>query len=78
MGPAALPTTSKRTQGIAPAFTNAGSSEVALALAHTLLVSPESSHVARTMPFCRRVGIQVGTVEVRDELLGLFAEQGRL
>src|SRR5262245_57395547 len=44
-GPSSAPTTSSSNHGIAPGSTNAGSIDVAIARAQTLLVSNECCHV---------------------------------
>src|SRR6266576_3210891 len=58
VGPSWAPTTWSNTQGIAPALTKSGSREDAIARAHTVLVSTESSQVARTVSLSNGLGLK--------------------
>ena len=59
---------------MAPGATKAGSEEVAIATAQTVLVSRECCHVARGVP----PSIRVGAEEVGDDLPIMVVEQGGL
>ena len=60
IGPVCDPTTCSLSQATAPGWTNAGSVELvamAVAKAHTVLVSWESCHVARIVPPSSGLGL---------------------
>ena len=73
VGPAWNPvcSTSILSQGIAPALTKFASTEDSITLPHTVLVSRESCHATRPMPFSRWVGAE----EMGDELFIPIVEQ---
>lgn len=58
VGPGWSPTTSSKSQGIAPGATNAESDEEAIATAQTVLLSLESCHVARGVPPSAGLGLR--------------------
>src|SRR5215475_4546371 len=58
VGPACAPTTSTRSQGIAPGMTNFGSREDPITLPQTELVSRECCQVARTTPPSKGLGLK--------------------
>ena len=70
VGPTCFPTVCNLTQGMAP--DPFGSGTIAIAFAHTTLVSRESCHETRTDAAAL---IRIGAGEVGDELLVLVAEQ---
>src|SRR5215467_1221059 len=58
VGPCWSPTTSSKSQGIAPSSTKSGSEDEAMALAQTALVSFECCQVARGMPSSSGLGLR--------------------
>src|SRR5919197_3062701 len=58
VGPGSAPTTSSKSQGIAPDATKSGSEEEAIARAQTVLVSNESCQVARAVPLSSGLGLR--------------------
>src|SRR5262245_4946596 len=73
VGPACAPTTSTRSQGIAPGVTKIGSEEDPITFPQTVLVSRECCQVARTMSPSKGLGLKKWVVTCSSRSLNNVA-----